>query len=139
MVTAGYSQTPLAKKLGIKPGYRIMVVNKPAHYETLFSDFPENVTEVKDSKANSLDFIHLFVEELDHLEVEFPKLKPLLKQTGMFWISWPKRSSSILTNLNRDIIRRFILKNGLVDTKVCAVDDNWSGLKFMHRIKDRTP
>jgi len=136
MDTAGYSGTPLAKKLGIKDGAVLLLANEPEHYLGLFEDFPD-VHYLKKEKNESADFIHLFCTEKSRFELEFVELKPLLKKTGMFWVSWPKGSSKIETDLNRDSIRDYILAKGLVDVKVCAVDSNWSGLKFMYRIKDR--
>lgn len=136
MNASGYSATPLGKKLGIKEGHTVLVVNEPAHYLGLFADFPE-VRYLKTVSAASVDFIHLFCTQKADFENEALALKPLLKKTGIFWVSWPKGSSKIETDLNRDVIREYLLSNGLVDVKVCAVDSNWSGLKFMYRIKDR--
>lgn len=136
MKTSGYSGTPLAKKLGIKEGYTVLFVNEPTHYLGLFEDFPE-VQYLKTVSEESVDFIHLFCTQNADFERESLELKPLLKKTGILWVSWPKGSSKVETDLNRDIIREYLLSNGLVDVKVCAVDSNWSGLKFMYRIKDR--
>ncbi len=134
----GYSKTPLAKKLGIKDGFFILLVNPPDNYFRLFADFPENVTEESNPKIETLDFIHLFCTSNGCLEKETYRLKPLLKKTGMLWVSWPKGASEIETELNRDIIREYILSEiGLVDIKVAAMDANWSGLKFVYRTKDR--
>jgi len=137
MSTAGYSQTPLAKKLGIKSGYRIYLVQEPDHYLQLFSDLPEDISYVEIPDPESMDFIHLFVKQWSELETAVPSLKPLLKKTGILWISWPKGTSSIPTNVKRDPLREFVLRQGLVDIKVCAVDQDWSGLKFVYRTKDR--
>lgn len=136
MATSGYSKTPLAKKLGIKEGYTVYFVNQPSHYFTLFEILPEIVV-LEDPKEGSVDFIHLFCTQKKEFEEQSLAVKPLLKKTGMLWISWPKGSSKMETDLSRDPIRNFLLNNGLVDTKVCAVDEDWSGLKFMYRIKDR--
>ena len=134
----GYSKTPLARKLGIKEGFSILLVNPPDHYFELFVDFPKNMKEVDDPNNGSLDFIHLFCTSNGYLEKETYRLKPLLKKTGMLWVSWPKGTSEIETDLNRDIIREYILSEiGLVDIKVAAIDDDWSGLKFVYRTKDR--
>ena len=115
-----------------------MLVNLPDHYFGLFTDFPKNVTEVSTPKSETLDFIHLFSTSNGCLERETHRLKPLLKKTGMLWVSWPKGSSEIETDLNRDIIREYILSEiGLVDIKVAAIDADWSGLKFVYRTKDR--
>lgn len=134
----GYSKTPLARKLGIKEGFSIMLVNTPDHYSALFDDFPENVTELNALNNESLDFVHLFCTSNDCLEKETHRLKPLLKKTGMLWVSWPKGTSEIETDLNRDLIREYILSEiGLVDIKVAAIDADWSGLKFVYRTTDR--
>jgi len=136
MAPIGYSGTPLAKKLGIKAAYSVLLVNEPKHYLLLFEDMPE-VDYVVEPNAKSVDFIHLFCTEKTKFEKQSLALKPVLKMTGMLWVSWPKGSSKIETDLNRDYIRSYLLANGLVDIKVCAVDHDWSGLKFMYRIKDR--
>ncbi|MFS4491873.1 DUF3052 domain-containing protein [Maribacter sp. 2308TA10-17] len=136
MNSSGYSSTPLAKKLGIKEGNTVLLVNEPSHYILLFEDMPE-VDYVDNPSKESLDFIHLFCKTKTAFEKLALELKPVLKMTGMLWVSWPKGSSKIETDLNRDYIREYLLDNGLVDVKVCAVDQDWSGLKFMYRIKDR--
>ncbi len=137
METAGYSGTPLAKKLGIKEGYSILLVNEPSHYMELFSDFPDGISKLKTIEKETADFIHLFCTTAEALQHETKRLKPVLKKTGMIWVSWPKGSSKIETDLKREPVRDQLLGIGLVDTKVCAVDQDWSGLKFMYRLKDR--
>lgn len=136
MGTAGYSTTPLAKKLGIKDGHAVVLVNQPNHYLLLFEDMPE-VNYIVSPSKDAADFIHLFCTSRVDFEKQSLELKPALKMTGMLWVSWPKGSSKMETDLNRDYIREYLLENGLVDVKVCAVDQDWSGLKFMYRIKDR--
>jgi len=136
MGTIGYSSTPLAKKLGIKEGYSVMLVNQPSHYLLLFEDMPE-VNYVVNPSVQTVDFIHLFCTDKLDFESSSLELKSSLKMTGIFWVSWPKGSSKIETDLGRDYIREYLLENGLVDVKVCAVDQDWSGLKFMYRLKDR--
>ena len=136
MGSSGYSGTPLAKKLGIKAGHSVILVNEPKHYLLLFEDMPE-VTYVTKPSATTVNFIHLFCTSKSTFESQSLEFKAALKMTGMLWVSWPKGSSKIETDLNRDYIREFLLGNGLVDVKVCAVDKDWSGLKFMYRIKDR--
>ncbi len=137
METAGYSKTPLAKKLGIKDGYVIMVVNEPEHYMSLFSDFPENIERKKKLDSESFDFIHIFVQNHAELERIVQVVKPALKKTGILWVSWPKGTSKIQSELKREPIREHLLKTELVDIKVCAVDEDWSGLKFMYRKENR--
>ena len=135
--TSGYSKTPLAKKLGIKERHTALFINKPSHYFDLFSDFPDNVNIVNGAKESEVDFIHLFVKSVKEMEDRIIHVKPLLKKDGLIWVSWPKGASKIKTDLKRDYIREFILDMGLVDVKVCAVDSDWSGLKFVYRLKDR--
>jgi hypothetical protein len=136
-MTSGYSSTPLAKKLGIKAGAKILLHNQPENYLTLFTDFPADTAELTDIKSETADFIHIFCTSTDEIETAAEKYKPMLKKSGMMWISWPKGSSAISTNLNRDFIREYMLDNGLVDVKVAAIDEDWSGLKFVYRLKDR--
>jgi len=128
---AGYSGTPLAKKLGIKEGFKCIIINEPGKY---FEWLPGVVAS---SKATEADFIHVFATEYKIFSKLFLSNKKLLKKDGMMWISWPKKSSKVPTDLDENIIRDFGLKNGLVDVKVCAVDDTWSGLKFVYRLSDR--
>ena len=136
MTNSGYSKTPLAQKLGLKKDQEVILVNPPDHYFDLFASFPE-VVFVKEPTKASLDFIHLFCTHLEGLELQFDILKPYMKYSGCFWISWPKGSSKIPNDLDGNIVRRYGLINGLVDVKVCAIDADWSALKFMYRIKDR--
>ncbi len=135
---AGYSKTPLAKKLGIKEGFVVKLINEPIHYLSLFSDFPIEIKYAKKASEHSIDFIHLFCRTFKDLENHAPTLMNQLKKDGLLWVSWPKQSSDIKTDLKRDIIREYILHIGLVDVKVCAVDDDWSGLKFVYRLKGRS-
>ena len=135
MPTAGYSGTPLAKKLGIKEGFSVVLFHQPGYYFRLFTDFPANVELVNnDSKV---DLIHYFTTEEEKLLGDISKLKKRIKLNGMIWISWPKKSSKVVTDINEDVIRKAALKNGLVDVKVCAVDEIWSGLKLVIPLKDR--
>ena len=133
---AGYSETPLQKKLGIKEEFSIFVLKPPSDYFDWISPLPPGV-KVKAKLAGEIDFIHLFIKEQKVFVKEFIRCKKNLKKDGMMWISWPKKASKVPTDLDENIIREFGLKNGLVDVKVCAVDDVWSGLKFMYRVKDR--
>jgi hypothetical protein len=131
---AGYSPTPLIKKLGIKEDALVLTVNEPTEYWDLLAPLPE-VQIVKSKKE--VDFIHVFVTHQKEFKKEFLKRKVQLKKDGMMWISWPKKSSKVPSDLDENIIRDFGLTNGLVDVKVCAVTEVWSGLKFMYRLKDR--
>lgn len=133
---AGYSKRSLVEKLGIKPGYKIHIANSPEGYGKTLGKLPEK-TVVARSLDSSCDFIHFFTTDRAELESGFPKLKKHLASAGMLWISWPKGASKIKTAVNENIAREIGLQNGLVDVKVCAVDDVWSGLKFVFRLKDR--
>ena len=136
-MTSGYSETPLARKLGIKEGNKILLHNIPQYYLKLFSDFPTGIVVLTETNNESADFIHIFCTTADELELAAKKYTPALKKSGMMWISWPKGSSAIPTDLKRDFIREYLLDNGLVDIKVAAIDEDWSGLKFVYRLKDR--
>jgi hypothetical protein len=135
MQTAGYSGTPLAKKLGIKEGFKIALYNQPEYYFKLFTDFPADVKLI--NNKTTVDFIHYFIKEEKQLAKEINKLKNQVEQNGMIWISWPKKSSKVETDVTENVIRNIALKNGLVDIKVCAVDETWSGLKLVIPVKER--
>jgi hypothetical protein len=133
-----YSKTPLSKKLGIYKYKKAFVINQPNEYSNFFEPYSLNEIEIISDLPDELaGFIHYFVTDKNTLEEEFLNLKNLLQKDGVLWISWPKGSSEIETDLNENIIREIGLRNGLVDVKVCAVDENWSGLKFIWRTKDR--
>ncbi len=136
MKTAGYSETPLARKLGIKSGFNIWIVNQPEGYFDLFSDLPSDLTETADPKVKK-DFIHYFTKSAAELERNIRQLKKELVSNGMIWISWPKKSAKVETDLDGNVVREIGLKAGLVDIKVCAVNEIWSGLKFVIPKKDR--
>lgn len=136
-MNTSYSQTPLAKKLGIKEGYSILIINRPPHYFKLFSDLPKNLDILKGAKEGEVDFIHLFVKTKEELEDRIIHVKPLIKKEGIIWVSWPKKSSELISDLKRDYIREFILGIGLIDVKVCSIDQDWSALKFVYRLQDR--
>ena len=133
---AGYSGTPLVKKLGLTEGLVIFVGDAPDHYFDSISPLPKGLV-VKDKLVGDFDFIHLFVNQVKTFRKEFLSGKRHLKKTGMLWVSWPKKASKVPTDLDENIIRDFGLLEGLVDVKVCAVDEIWSGLKFVYRTKDR--
>ena len=134
----GYSGTPLAKKLGIKSAFRIKLINAPKHYLQLFTDLPAELYFEDDEKPGK-DLIHFFTIQRDELSVILPVLKTQIKPNGIIWISWPKKASKMPTDITEDIIRELAIKNGLVDIKVCAVDETWSGLKLVIPVKDRKP
>lgn len=134
---AGYSPNSLQKKLGIKPDTHVAFFNAPANYWDLISPLPDHLHVIEKPKKEALDFIHLFVKEKKNFERDFIKCRNTLKKTGMMWVSWPKKASKVVTDLDENQIREFGLSNGLVDVKVCAVDEIWSGLKFVYRLADR--
>lgn len=125
---AGYSGTPLVQKLGIKPGFKMKVINEPDGYWEWINPLPEGVTTPTNA---TFDFAHLFVTNQKKYETEVLKLRDKLVPNGMIWISWPKKASKVETDLDENIIRDFALKNKLVDVKVCAVSEVWSGLKLV--------
>ena len=130
--------TPLIKKLGIKAGFRLILQDPLDNYYELLGPLPEDVEEVDpQSDQEQVDFIHFFAYSFSELEAQLPPLKARLKANAMLWISWPKKASKIETDLNRDLIREYGLAAGLVDVKVCAIDEDWSGLKFVYRTNDR--
>ena len=133
---AGYSNKTLSQKLGIKQGDKVILLNHPENYGHLLFPFPDN-TSVFDTLSINADFIQFFTKSRSELEDHFVNLKKSLKPDGMLWVSWPKKTSKISTDLNENVIREIALKNGLVDIKVVAVDDAWSGLKLVYRLKDR--
>ena len=133
---AGYSSTPLAKKLGIKAGFSINLVNAPEHYFNLFTDLPGDLS-FEDNPEVKKDFIHFFTQQKDEYITLLPALKLQLKPNGIIWVSWPKKSSKVVTDITEDFIRNYAIEIGLVDIKVCAVDEIWSGLKLVIPVKDR--
>ena len=135
MQPSGYSGTLLSKKLGIKEGFTISVYNQPDYYFDLFAELPK-IKIAKDKKLKK-DFIHYFVTKEKDLLKNINELKEQIVQNGMIWVSWPKKSSKVETDITEDVIRNIALKNGLVDVKVCAVDEVWSGLKLVIPVKER--
>jgi hypothetical protein len=133
---AGYSGTPLAKKLGIKPGFEIKLINAPEHYFELFTDLPAGLSVNQNAPAKK-DFIHFFTKQKEEYLSVLPELMRELKPAGIIWVSWPKKSSKVAMDVTEDIIRNYALQIGLVDIKVCAVDEIWSGLKLVIPVKDR--
>ncbi|HEV2752004.1 MAG TPA: DUF3052 domain-containing protein [Gemmatimonadales bacterium] len=133
---AGYSKRALVDKLGIKPGATIAILAPPDGYQRTLGKLPSSVTR-RTSAAGPLDFVQFFTTERRELERRFGALARALAPAGMLWISWPKKASGVATDLTEDVIRGVGLAHGLVDVKVAAVDDVWSGLKFVRRLKDR--
>jgi len=129
---AGYSGTPLAKKLGIGAGARVLVKNAPKNYSELVSPLPENVRFEK-ALTKETDIVHIFSERKAVLRAELERLRSSMKSSGVIWVSWPKKASKVPTDITEYTIRDCALPIGLVDIKVCAVSEVWSGLKLVIR------
>ena len=133
---AGYSGNPLSKKLGIKEGNHIYVKNEPKNYKELLYPIPDNVHFQK-RMSDDLDIIHFFTKTRKELSSLLQTQINHIKQNGMIWVSWPKKSSKVETDITEDVIREVALPLGVVDIKVCAVDEVWSGLKLVIRKENR--
>jgi hypothetical protein len=133
---AGYSGTPLPQKLGIKPQLRVILVDLPSEVETELKEALAGCRKVNQGKE-ALDLALVCVKTQAELKKHFAHLKKQLAPAGMLWISWPKKSSGVASDLDENIVRQIGIKAGLVDVKVCAVSEVWSGLKFVIRVKDR--
>jgi hypothetical protein len=133
---AGYSGKPLAEKLGIKAGCRIFVDQAPENYPKLVEPLPEGVTIVP-RLADKVDIVHIFGSEAKELAKKLKQFKKSIVENGMIWVSWPKKSAGVPTDVTEDVIREVALPLGLVDVKVCAVDEVWSGLKLVIRRENR--
>jgi hypothetical protein len=129
---AGYSATPLAKKLGIKAGTRVRVSNAPADYPSLLAPLPPE-TIISNRISRDIDIWHFFTSSAAELKTQLPRLRRKIKLDGAIWVSWPKKSSGVPSSVTEDTIRTHALPIGLVDIKVCAVDETWSGLKLVIR------
>lgn len=134
---AGYSGTPLLRKLGIKEGFKIKFIKAPSGYLKILGPLPADVSIQTTAKKGSINFIQAFVTNHGDLIAALKTAKPLLSSNGMVWICWPKGKSTILSTINREDVRAEGLTIGLVDVKVAAMDEDWSGLKFVYRLKDR--
>ena len=136
MAAAGYSDTPLIKKLGIKPDMKVLLINQPDNYYDLIET---NISDQLCNKKETADFVHLFIKTTKEFEKEMKKLKIVCKKNTSItiWVSWYKKSAKIATDVTEDTIRNYALKNDLVDVKVCAVSDVWSGLKLVVPLKKR--
>ncbi len=132
----GYSGTPLVRKLGVKPGFRIKTKNAPANYRSLLKPLPDDVTISTQMRSN-IDLWHLFTAKRQELDRQLEIAQKQIHQDGMIWVSWPKKSSGVPSEITEDTIRETALPRGLVDIKVCAVDDTWSGLKLVIRKENR--
>lgn len=132
-MTAGYSGTPLAKKLGLKPGSIVLTIGAPGDYRDWLAPVPKDVTFVAKPPKTGSDVVHLFVTSLADLKRDLPKARAAMKLDGAIWVSWYKKAAKIPTDVTEDDVRRFALAGDLVDVKVCAVTDIWSGLKLVVR------
>jgi hypothetical protein len=133
---AGYSTRSLPDKLGIKAAARVALVGAPSGYEATLGKLPPGVIRAK-ALRGPLDLVQVFVKSRAELARRFPALKKALAIDGALWVSWPKKASGVATDLDENVIREVGLAQGLVDVKVCAVDEVWSGLKFVYRLADR--
>lgn len=136
MKRAGYSGTPLEKKLGFKENFRIMLVNQPDYYFDLFAHIPQDMEFTTDRSVKK-NIIHYFAKSAERLARDIPEMRKMIEENGTIWVSWPKKSSKVPTDMDENVVRDIALANGLVDVKVCAVDEVWSGLKLVIRLKDR--
>jgi hypothetical protein len=135
-MTAGYSRRSLLEKLGIAPGTKVVALGAPPDYGALIAPLPEGST-VQTRLRPGARFIHQFARSRAELETAFPRLAAALADDGTLWISWPKKASGVETDLTENVLRELGLPLGLVDVKVCAVDEVWSGLKFVRRKENR--
>ena len=133
---AGYSGRSLVEKLGIKPRTRIAIIDPPRGFRVTLGKLPDGVT-VASRTSGTYRFIHFFTKSRGVLESRLPALLGALETDGALWISWPKQSSGVDTDITEDVVRAVALPTGLVDVKVAAVDDVWSGLKLVRRLKNR--
>ncbi|MGD0192695.1 MAG: DUF3052 domain-containing protein [Rhizomicrobium sp.] len=129
----GYSGTPLARKLGIKPGSTLLLIGAPPDYRDWVSPLPEGVSFVSTSRSGQCDLVHLFSTSLADLRRSLPKARDAIKPDGAVWVSWTKKSAKIPTDVTEGGVRKLALATDLVDVKVCAVTDVWSGLKLVVR------
>ena len=128
----GYSNTPLHQKLGIKAGDKVYILGTPSNYEALISPIPNRV-KILVRLSNELDLVHIFTQQRQMLATALSKCLPHIKRDGAIWVSWPKKSSGVASEVTEDTIRDVALPLGLVDVKVCAVDEVWSALKLVIR------
>ena len=133
---AGYSQRSLVEKLGIRPGMRIAILHPPRGYRATLGKLPRGVT-VTSVLRGVLPFIHFFTADRALLERQLPALLRTLAPDGAVWVSWPKKASGVPTDMTEDVVRAVALPTGLVDIKVAAIDDVWSGLKLVRRLNNR--
>ena len=129
---SGYSSTPLAKKLGIKTGHAVHTIDAPPHYRALLAPLPDGV-RFAPRFSSAVDVVHVFVTAATALRRLIPRIRKQMRTDAVGWVSWPKKSAGVETDVTEDVVRAVVLPTGLVDVKVCAVDDVWSGLKLVVR------
>jgi hypothetical protein len=135
---AGYSGTPLPKKLGIKEEYRLALIQAPKGFDGVLGALPDGVDITTSARGHS-DVVLFFTTRRAELERRFDSLKRALVPNGGLWIAWPKRASGVDTDITEGVVRDIALERGLVDNKVCAIDETWSGLRLVYRLRDRRP
>ena len=136
-MAAGYSGTPLPRKLGIKPGHRVLLLGAPDGFESgTLGELPDGVRVIRRA-AGTADVIVAFLTRRAPLQRRLPALRGLMEPAAGLWIAWPKRSSGVATDLTEDVVRGLALANTLVDNKVCAIDETWSALRLVIRLRDR--
>lgn len=135
-MTAGYSGTPLPKKLGIKGGFDILTINGPENYAELLAPLPDAVL-ISETPHAGADLIHIFTNSRDDLFKKLAECSRIIKQNGMIWVSWYKKAAKLPTEITEDTVREAAFPLGLVDIKVCAVNEKWSGLKLVLRRENR--
>jgi hypothetical protein len=133
---AGYSGTPLKQKLGLKDGFNVVVVNEPAGFRDLLDTGPDEVT-IKPSLRGDVDVVIVFVTRQAELRMRREQLAKAILPDGAIWVAWPKKASKVPTDITEDTVRDVFLPHGLVDNKVCAIDDTWSGLRVVWRKEQR--
>jgi len=137
-MSAGYSGTPLPRKLGIRAGQRIAVLDAPQPaFDAALGELPEGVERLRTTLRGRFDLVVCFVTERARLERRLPRLVAAIEPDGMVWVAWPKRASRVPTDVTEDVVRELGLAAGVVDVKVCAIDATWSGLKLVVRVADR--
>jgi hypothetical protein len=136
VTAAGYSGTPLVRKLGIKPGARVALIHAPDGFGPVLGELPDAVTVHRQLRA-SFDVIVSFHVRQAELERRLSALRAALVDSGGLWLAWPKRASGVATDLAEGDVRELGLAAGLVDNKICAIDETWSGLRFVYRLADR--
>ena len=135
-MAVGYSGTPLIKKLGIKEGFKITIVNAPDNYFTLLGELPDNVQIIEDTDR-PFDFVHIFTHTISEMGDLMQLYMDKISRDGMIWVSWHKKASKLPSEITEDDVRNTALSLGMVDVKVCAVDEQWSGLKIAIRVENR--